>query len=151
MPPYSVQVLNVPSIPLAVIRRQATAAELAKVVPECCGLVWTAAKAQQAKAGRHVAIYWNADIRLEVGVELEGPFVERDGVIRSATPGGPAAVVTHFGPYHALGAAHQALQSWCHANGHHLAGPNWEIYGHWQPEWNADPALIRTDVYYQIA
>src|SRR5688500_18493261 len=102
MPSYSVQVLSVPSIPLAVIQRHATARELSKVVPECCGLVWAAAKAQHAKAGRHVAIYWNADIRLEVGVELEGQFVERDGVIRSATPDGPVAVVTHFGPYHGL-------------------------------------------------
>jgi effector-binding domain-containing protein len=146
-----VEFLNLPSIPVAVIRRRAAASELAKVVPECCGLVWTAVKAQQANGGRHVAIYWNADIRLEVGVELESPFVERDGVVLSATPAGPVAVVTHFGPYGGLGSAHEAVRSWCRANGHALAGPNWEIYGHWQPEWNADPALIRTDVYYQIA
>ncbi len=31
------------------------------------------------------------------------------------------------------------------------AGPNWEIYGHWQPEWNTDPLRIRTDVFYQVA
>ena len=65
------------SIPVAVIRRQARAAELSRVVPECCGLVWNAVRAQQAKAGRHVAIYWDATIRLEVGVELLGPFVEQ--------------------------------------------------------------------------
>jgi len=148
---YSIRVQSVPSIPLAVIRRRVAASELAKVVPECCGLVWAVMKSQGVKAGRHVAVYWNGDIQLDVGVESEGSFVERDGVIRSATPGGPAAVVTHFGPYGALGSAHEGVRSWCRANGHRLAGPNWEIYGHWQPEWNADPALIRTDVYYQIA
>jgi effector-binding domain-containing protein len=141
---------SVPSIPLAVIRRQAAAHELARVVPECCGLVWTAVRAQQVKAGRHVAVYWNGDIRLEVGVELDGPFVERDAVVRSATPGGVAAFVTHFGPYQALGTAHDAIRSWCKTQGHRLAGPSWEIYGHWQAEWNTDPALIRTDVFYQL-
>ena len=151
MSSYSIRLQDVPSIPLAVIRRQATAAELSKLVPECCGLVWAAVKAQRTQAGRHVAIYWNGDIRLEVGVELEGPFVEHDPVIRSATPGGAAAVVTHFGPYGGLGAAHAAVRMWCEANGHRLAGPNWEIYGHWQQEWNTNPALIRTDVFYQIA
>jgi effector-binding domain-containing protein len=151
MSPYSIQLQDVPSVPLAVIRRRATPAELAKLVPECCGLVWTAVQAQRTPAGRHVAIYWNGDIRLEVGVELEGPFVERDPVVLSATPSGAAAVVTHFGPYGGLGAAHAAVRIWCEANGHRLAGPNWEIYGHWQQEWNTNPALIRTDVFYQIA
>jgi effector-binding domain-containing protein len=151
MSSYSVRLQDVPSIPLAVIGRQARAADLSKLVPELCGLVWAAIKAQGAKGGRHVAIYWNGDIRLEVGVELEGPFVEHGLVVRSATPGGAAAVVTHFGPYGRLGAAHAAVRTWCQANGHRLAGPNWEIYGHWREEWNTNPALIQTDVFYQIA
>ena len=108
-------------------------------------------KSQGAKAGRHVAIYWNGDIQLEVGVEAEGPFVEQDPVVRSATPSGSVAFVTHFGPYNRLGAAHDAIRTWCEANGHRLAGPNWEIYGHWQEDWNNNPALIRTDVFYQIS
>jgi polyketide cyclase/dehydrase/lipid transport protein len=47
--------------------------------------------------------------------------------------------------------AHDALRDWCKANHHQFAGPSWELYGHWQPEWNANPSLIRTDVFYQIA
>jgi effector-binding domain-containing protein len=35
-------------------------------------------------------------------------------------------------------------------NGYRLTGPSWEIYGHWQPEWNSDPSQIRTDVFYQV-
>jgi len=152
--PPAVGLRNVSSIPVAVVRRRASAHELSKLVPECCGLVWRAVQAQKetgAKGGRHVAIYWNGDIRLEVGVELQGPFEERDGVVRSATPGGLVAAVTHVGPYHALGVAHNAIRTWCEANGHRPAGPNWEIYGHWLPEWDANPRLIRTDVFYQIA
>jgi effector-binding domain-containing protein len=151
MSPYSVQLQDSPSIPLAVIRRRAAAAELAKLVPECCGLVWSAVKAQNTKAGRHVAVYWNDDIQLEVGVELQGQFVERDPVVLSALPGGTVAAVTHFGPYNGLGRAHDAIHAWCKANGHRLAGPRWEIYGHWQEAWNSNPALIRTDVFHQVA
>jgi effector-binding domain-containing protein len=113
--------------------------------------VWNEIKAQQAKGGRHVAIYWDGSIRLEVGVELLGPFAERGDVVRSATPAGTVAFATHLGPYGRLGAAHDAVCSWCKDNNHRLAGPNWEIYGHWQNEWNNDPSRIRTDVFYLLA
>jgi effector-binding domain-containing protein len=147
----AVRVQNVASIPVAVIRRRATASELSKLVPECCGLVWNALRAQHAKGGRHIAIYWNGDISLELGAEVEGPFAETDTVVRSATPAGRVATVTHLGPYSRLGDAHDALRDWCKANGHTLAGPNWEIYGHWQDAWNTNPAMIRTDIFYQLA
>jgi effector-binding domain-containing protein len=136
--------------PLAVVRRQAAQAELAALVPECCGIVWQAVKAQKAAAGRHVAIYWDASIRLEVGVELLGPFDDDGEVVRSATPSGRVASVTHLGPYGELGFAHDAVRRWCDAQGHRLAGPSWEIYGHWRPEWDADPSSIRTDVCYLL-
>ena len=148
MPQYVVQLQQLESIPLAVVRRNAAAAELSRVVPECCGIVWNALRAQQAKGGRHVAIYWDGAIRLEVGAEALGPFTEQDGVVRSATPAGMVASVTHMGPYSGLGAAHAAIRDWCKASNHRLAGPNWEIYGHWQREWDTDPSRIRTDVFY---
>ena len=120
------------------------------MVPEGCGLVWNAVRAQDARGGRHVAVYWDASIRLEVGVELLGPFRDEGQVVRSATPGGWVAWVAHFGPYSGLGAAHSAVRDWCNAHHHRLTGPNWEIYGHWQAEWNTDPSKIRTDVFYQV-
>jgi hypothetical protein len=54
---YAVQVEWLDDIPLAVIRRQVSRMELARVVPGCCGLVWNAVRAQQARGGRHVALY----------------------------------------------------------------------------------------------
>ena len=138
------------SVPVAVIRRQASASELSRIVPQCCGLVWNAVRAQQARAGRHVAIYWDSSIRLEVGVELYGPFTEEGEVVRSAMPAGPVAWTAHLGPYSGLGGAHDAVRQWCRANNRELAGPNWEIYGHWQSEWNTNPLQIRTDVYYLL-
>src|SRR5207237_49691 len=109
MTSYAVQLQRLNSVPLAVIRRQASASDLARVVPECCGLVWNVVRAEQTQAGRHVAIYWDGSIRLEVGVELHGPFAEHGDVVRSATPAGAVASATHFGPYSGLGAAHDAV------------------------------------------
>ncbi|HEY7056037.1 MAG TPA: GyrI-like domain-containing protein [Vicinamibacterales bacterium] len=151
MPDTPVRLEQIPAVPVAVIRRRVQQAELSRVVPECCGLVWNVVRRQGAKGGRHIAIHWDGTIRLEVGVELEGPFTEQDEVVRSATPGGLVAWATHFGPYGGRSAAHDAVRQWCGANNYALAGPNWEIYGHWQPEWDSDPSQIRTDVYYQVA
>lgn len=150
MSQYTVHLQQLESIPLAVLQRQVHQSELSRVVPECCGLVWNVMRAQHAKAGRHVAIYWDGAIRLDVGVEIEGPFTEDGNVVRSATPSGTVAWVTHLGPYNALGAAHQAIHDWSKASHHQLAGPNWEIYGHWRKEWDDDPSRIRTDVFYLV-
>jgi len=97
-----------------------------------------------------MAIYWNGEIRLEAGVECDEPFAESGDLVRSATPSGTAVHAIHFGPYQQLGKTHAAIQQWCKSHGHSLAGPNWEIYGHWLPEWNDSPALIRTDVFYHV-
>jgi effector-binding domain-containing protein len=148
--PYLVSAERRDGVPLAVIRQQARASDLARVVPDCCGRVWNAVRAQQARPGRHVAIYWDATIRLEVGVELNGPFVEQGEVVRSATPTGEVASTAHLGPYGGLGAAHAAIRDWGRQQGRQFAGPNWEIYGHWQDAWDRDPSLIRTDVCYLL-
>ena len=151
MTAHGVQHHRQESIPLAVVRRQVTQSELARVIPQCCGLVWNIVRAQQTPAGRHVAVYWDGTIRLEIGVELHGAFTDDGEVVRSATPAGAVASAVHLGPYGGRGATHDAIQQWCKSNGHRLAGPSWEIYGHWQPEWDTNPSQIRTDIYYLLS
>jgi effector-binding domain-containing protein len=151
MTSHVVHVQQLDSVPLAVVKRQASQSQLSRLVPECCGLVWNALRAQNAKGGRHIAIYWDDAIHVDIGAELQGPFVEHGDVVRSATPAGTVATTTHFGPYGGLGAAHDAIHQWCRANSRRLAGPSWEIYGHWLPQWDADPLQIRTDVYYLLS
>ncbi|BBO32371.1 GyrI-like domain-containing protein [Lacipirellula parvula] len=137
---------------VAVVHRQATRPQLGAVVQAACGVVWNTLRAAQvAGVGRHVAIYWDDTIRLDVGAEVAEPFAGAGEVVGATLPRGMTAAATHVGPYDQLGGAHQAIQAWCSANGRPLAGPSWEIYGHWQNEWNADPTLIRTDVYYLLA
>jgi effector-binding domain-containing protein len=113
--------------------------------------VWNVLREQQTKGGRHIALYWDGVINVEVGAELQGAFTARGDVVRSATPAGLVASATHFGPYNQLGAAHDAVREWCKARNHKLAGPSWEIYGHWQSEWDTDPSKIRTDVFWLVA
>jgi effector-binding domain-containing protein len=125
--------------------------ELSKVVPDACGAVWSVVRAQQiVGAGRHIALYLDGEINLEVGVELDTPFAGHGEVVGSATPAGAVATAVHFGPYTRLHEAHRAIREWCANQGHALAGPNWEIYGHWKDEWNSDPTKIRTDVFYLL-
>ena len=145
-----VRLVDEPSIPVVVVRQVASAAMLPKVVPQSCGEAWDALRAQGQRGGRNIAIYWDGAIRLEAGVEFAGEFRATARVVRSATPAGLAATVTHLGPYQKLGAAHEAIHAWCAANGYETRGASWELYGHWQAEWDANPAQIRTDVYYQV-
>lgn len=148
---YPIRLEQSPGRPLAVVRRRAAPHELSKVVLECCGLVWNALRAHQiAGAGRHVAVYFDDQINLEVGVELDTPFAGTGEVISSTTPAGTVATTTHHGPYQLLASAHDAIHGWCQASGHQLAGPRWEIYGHWQDDWNYDPGKITTNVYYLL-
>ena len=149
---YQVRLERLGGRPLAVVRRRARPQDLAKVVPEACGTVWSVIRAQRVQgAGRHVAVYLDDQINLEVGVELDAPFAGFGEVVGSATPAGLVASTTHFGPYGLLHAAHAAIHRWCAENGHALAGPSWEIYGHWRDEWNRDPSQIRTDIHYLLS
>jgi len=148
---YDIRLEQLTSLPLAVVRRRASLPELSKVIPDACGLVWNVVRAQKIPgAGRHVALYWDDEFNLEVGVELEAPFAGHGEVVGSATPAGTVATAVHFGPYNQLPVAHQAIRRWCADHGYALAGPNWEIYGHWIHEWCDDPSKIRTDVFYLL-
>jgi effector-binding domain-containing protein len=151
---YPVRLEHSSGTPIVVVRRRAPARQLSRVVPEACGTVWNGLKALGVKgAGRHVAVYRDCTderIDMEIGVEHPGPFAGQGELIFSTTPAGEVATVTHFGPYHLLGGAHQAIRDWCAAHGRARVGPNWEVYGHWDPAWKADDARIRTDVYHLL-
>ena len=144
---YDVQLDEARPRPLAVVRRRAPAQDLSTVVPQACGEVWEALRALKTeRPGRHVAVYLDGEINLEVGVEVAESFVGDGHVIRSATPAGLVATAAHIGPYHGLHGAHRAIREWCKSHGHGIDGPNWEIYGHWTD----DLSKLRTDVFYLL-
>ena len=144
---YNVHLEEAAAHPIAVIRRRAAQRDLSNVVPALCGEVWNFVKAHKVEGpGRHVAVYLDGAINLEVGVEVGGAFVPSDSVVASATPAGTVATATHVGDYSKLGNAHEAIRAFGKERGLKFAGPSWEIYGHW----NDDPQLVTTDVFYLI-
>jgi len=96
---------------------------------------------------RNVMFYKDDVPNVEVGVLASGPFSEAGNVISSVLPAGVTAAVTHRGPYAGLDSAHRAVHDWCAMHGRQLAGPRWEIYGHWRE----DPSELETEVYYLLA
>jgi effector-binding domain-containing protein len=87
-----------------------------------------------------------SEVDVAFGVGVTAPFVTAGAVEPTSLPVGEAATTTHWGSYARLGAAHDAVKSWCRAHGRRLAGPRWEVYGHWTD----DEARLRTDVFYLL-
>lgn len=135
---------------IAVVRGRMQPDKLAQFVPAACGEVWNFARAAGLpKPGRHVAVYWK-DGMVEAGAEVTGAFAGNERVHCSRLPEGRAATMAHFGPYSGLGETHAAIRKWCAEHGHQLSGVSWEIYGHWEEEWNVNASKIRTDVFYLL-
>src|SRR2546423_7942876 len=96
--------------------------------------------------GQNIFVYRGpdaSDVEIEFGVGTTKRFSPIGAVTYSETPGGSVATTTHWGEYSQLGGAYAAVVSWCKEHGRVLAGPRWEVYGHW----NDDPAQRRTDIY----
>src|SRR5262245_52048950 len=125
---YEVRIQQVGPTPTAVVRRRARPEELSTVVPQACGLVWNALRVRSVQgAQRHMALYLDGEINLEVGVELDtAASLPGDGeVVNSLIPGGTVATAVHVGPYHHLHEAHKAIRTWCQEHRCTLAGPCW--------------------------
>jgi len=147
---YDVKVVNAAPTPILVVRRRAQISQLSKVVPDGCGAVWNFIKANNVTPrGRNVAVYrptGTPEFALEIGVEVGAGAAGGGEVVLSSTPGGEAVTAAHVGPYSMLKNAHDAVQAWCAAHNRQIAGPSWEVYGHW----TEDQSKLRTDVFYLL-
>src|SRR5579859_3779414 len=147
---YQIKLANTEAILTAVIRSHVQPKELSKFVPAACGEVWSFVRsAGLPRPGRHVALYLEAGL-VEVGAEVAERFSGNDRVHCSHLPAGCVATTTHFGPYANLGEAHSQIRRWCEEHGHRRSKICWEIYGHWDESWNADPSRIRTDLFHLL-
>jgi len=149
---YKIEVKHSGPALTAVIRSRVRPQELSKFVPAACGEVWSFIRsAGLPKPGRHVALYLGDEQgSVEVGAEVAEQFAGNDRIQCSQLPAGRVASAVHFGPYARLAEAHKAIREWCAERGYQLSSVSWEIYGHWQESWNADPSKIRTDVFYLL-
>ena len=95
---------------------------------------------------RNVMLYKDDTPSVEVGVLVGKPFPPSGNVISSRLPGGKAVMTVHRGDYAALGRAHEAVHRFAKERALELAGPRWEIYGHWHD----DPRELETEIYYLL-
>jgi effector-binding domain-containing protein len=92
---------------------------------------------------QNVMLYKDDRPDVEVGVLVTGSFQAEGPVVAPELPGGEVATATHRGDYARLGISHNAVRHHVAAHGRELAGPRWEIYGHWR----ADPSELETEVF----
>lgn len=143
-----VVVKTVEARPTAVVRAATTWAEFPRVWKGMLDQVWDELHAAGITEGcRNVMLYLDDVPHVEIGVLYSDPAPLGDPVVRSELPGGTVAMAVHRGPFTGIGAAHEAVRGWVAEHDARLAGPSWEVYG---PH-NDDPALIWTEVYYQLA
>ena len=95
---------------------------------------------------QNVMLYKDDRPDVEVGVLVSRSFESDGRVIASQLPGGEAATATHLGEYTRLGATHDAVRDQVAAHRRELAGPRWEVYGHWR----ADPSELETEVFWLL-
>jgi effector-binding domain-containing protein len=79
-------------------------------------------------------------------VLVSQPFEPHGRVVASSLPGGEVATALHRGDYAALGVTHDTVRAAVAARGRQLAGPCWEMYGHWRE----DPAELETEVFWLL-
>ncbi len=99
-----------------------------------------------AELWQNVMLYKDDRPDVEVGVLVSGSFEPEGRVIASELPGGEVARANHRGDYARLGVTHDAVRDQVAAHGRELAGPRWEIYGHWRE----DPSKLETEVFWLL-
>lgn len=147
---YDVVEVEVAARPVAGVRALVSRGQVAQEFGRHLDQVYAASRAGAVKLdGQIIFIYRSGtadQLTVDFCVGVAAPFLAMGAVVPLETPSGTAAMTTHHGDYRALGDANAAILAWCRARDRVLAGPSWEVYGHW----HADPSQLRTDVYYLL-
>src|SRR5580658_801770 len=98
----------------------------------------------KGKGGLNIVFYTDPGIAGEFDIAC-GVQLQHGG--NASTPGGTVATTVYMGPYDQMKSAHEAIHEWARENSRGLAGPSWEVYGHWSD----DPAKLRTDIFYLLS
>ncbi|MEV6235417.1 GyrI-like domain-containing protein [Lentzea sp. NPDC051838] len=140
-----VNVTVVAARPTAVVAATTTWAEFPRLWQPMLDEVWACLRAGGITSGcRNIMLYRDDAPNVEVGVELTVPCPLTGRVVASELPAARVAHTVHIGPYDELGAAHQAVLTWCAANSLRTTGTRWEIYG---PH---DPSQPWTEICYEL-
>jgi effector-binding domain-containing protein len=147
---YVVRETVVASRPVAGVRARVARRHVAQEFGRHLDQVYAAARAGAVLLdGQNIFIYrecTDEELTVDFCVGVTSPFETIGTVTPLETPRGVAAMTTHHGDYRGLRKANEAILAWCKAHGRKLAGPSWEVYGHWHD----NPDQLHTDVYYLL-
>jgi effector-binding domain-containing protein len=149
----AVKFVKIDRRPTAVVAQATTWADFPSLWPQLLDEVYGFVRRRPALATgtggelwQNVMLYKDDRPDVEVGVLVSGSFEPEGRVIASELPGGEVATTIHHGDYAQLRLAHDAVRDHVNAAGRELAGPCWEIYGHWR----ADPSELETEVFWLL-
>ncbi|HEY5116926.1 MAG TPA: GyrI-like domain-containing protein [Nakamurella sp.] len=143
----TISIATVPSRPTAVIAAATTWREFPRTWRVLLDQVHAGVRwAGSGRKGRSVMLYLDDLPHVEIGVELDQPATFDGPIVRSSLPAGRVATTVHHGSYDFLGASHDRLVGWVREQGLELAGPRWEVYGHW----HEDPRQLVTALTYLL-
>ncbi|SRR5579883_430692 len=137
---YTVELKEVPETRIASVAGKAKRNALPAAIRSLFDRFYAGFK---QKGGLNVVYYPGCESPDEFDIECGVLFDAGN----SALPRGLVATTTYWGPYDRMKPAHDAIHTWARENGRKLAGPSWEIYGHWSD----DPAKLRTDIFYLVS
>lgn len=154
--PDDISIKRVEPMPLAAVRRQVTVDTLMSEAMKAP--IWELAQQRGLRTSGHMVFLYHDErdemlihrpqgVAVDIGVALEEPFTGDRTLQCVTTPGGRVAWARHYGHYELLPTIHADIRAWCVAEGHEIAGINWEHYGHWHEE----PERRVTDVYYLLS
>ena len=149
---YDVSIQNAPPRAIAAIKARVPVSLVSSVFGGYLNQVYAAGRMGAVQLdGQNVFVYRSvadapSQLDIEFGVGVTAPFDGNGTVEYTTVPHGQVATTTHWGDYALLGAAHDAVVAWCGQHGWRLAGPRWEVYGHW----NGGGEPPRTDVFYLL-
>ncbi len=132
---YDVTVERTIACPTAAVKADTSACEFPSLWPGLLDEVWAFLRATPGlwTDGHNVFLYkgnaGGVGLAVEVGVQVAGSFEAAGRVVPSRLPAGEAARTVHSGPPAEIGAAHDAVRSWCSQQGRELTGVSWEVYG----------------------
>jgi effector-binding domain-containing protein len=137
---YDVTIERTAACPTAVVKANTTWREFPTLWRTLLDEVWAFIRATPGlwAGGHNVMVYRGnvpgAEVAVEVGVQVSQTFQVTGRVVPSMLPAGDAATVVHTGTPAEIGAAHQAVRTWCSAQHRELSGVWWEIYGDPEPQ-----------------
>jgi effector-binding domain-containing protein len=150
---YDIELRELDAQPTISIHRELPVSEIPGAMQHAIPRTWGYAASHGGGPKTAFARYMSITpqrVVFDVGVTLERSIPGDGEIVAADLPSGDAAYTLHIGPFDAMQAAYQALDSWIRANGRVPGEGPWEVYLT-DPQSEPDPARWRTEIYWPIA